>query len=134
VAAAGDTIFCAEMVDIHRDSLISRLKRFWLEIALTSLETLLPLLKSKEDIMITSKITSKGQITIPKIIREYLNVDVADTIEFTLLEDGKVLITNSSTSAEALFGLLKHRKRKRPVEVSELDAAIKKRRQERLAE
>jgi AbrB family looped-hinge helix DNA binding protein len=101
---------------------------------LPSLATLLSLLESKEAIMITSKITSKGQITIPKIIREYLNVDVADTIEFSLLADGKVLMTSKKTDEEALFGLLKHRRSEKPTKVVEMDAAIKKRRQERLSD
>ena len=39
--------------------------------------------------MLTSKFTSHGRITIPQIIREYLKVDVSDTIEFTLMEDEK---------------------------------------------
>jgi AbrB family looped-hinge helix DNA binding protein len=78
--------------------------------------------------MIVSKITSKGQITIPKIIREYLKVDVSDTIEFTLLEDGKVLITSEKKSAKALFGMLNHRKPVKPVKLGEMDAAIRKRR------
>jgi antitoxin PrlF len=43
--------------------------------------------------MIISKITAKGQITIPKKIRDFLKVNTSDTIEFTLLEEGKVLIT-----------------------------------------
>jgi antitoxin PrlF len=81
--------------------------------------------------MITSKITSKGQITIPKIIREYLEVDTSDTIEFTMLEEGKVLMTSEKKSATALFGLLSHRKLKEPVSPEAMDAAIKDRRRKR---
>ena len=81
--------------------------------------------------MIASKITAKGQITIPKKIREFLKVDVSDTIEFTLQEDGKVLISSEKTSAKALFGMLKHRKRSKPVSLDEMDAAIGDRRRKR---
>ena len=84
--------------------------------------------------MIVSKITSKGQITIPKIIRKYLKVDVSDTIEFTLLEDGKVLITSEKKSATALFGMLNHRKPAKPVNLEEMDAAIRDRRIKRHSE
>ena len=58
-------------------------------------------------------------------------MDVSDTIEFTLLEDGKVLITSDKNSAKDLFGLLKHRKRAEPVSQEEMDAAIQKRRLKR---
>ncbi len=83
--------------------------------------------------MIESKITSKGQITIPKIIREYLNVDVSDTVEFTLMEDGKVLISSKQESAAALFGMLKHRKGRNSVSVSEMEKAISRQRKQRHA-
>lgn len=81
--------------------------------------------------MIISKITAKGQITIPKKIRDFLKVKISDTIEFTLLEEGKVLITSEQKSAEALFGMLKHRKPSQPVTPEEMDDAIRDRRQKR---
>jgi AbrB family looped-hinge helix DNA binding protein len=89
--------------------------------------------ESKEVVMIVSKITSKGQVTLPKKIREYLKVDVSDTIEFTLLEGGKVLITSEKKSAEALFGMLNHRKTGKRVTVEEMDAAVKNQRKKRHA-
>lgn len=81
--------------------------------------------------MIISKITAKGQITIPKRIRDFLKVKTSDTIEFTLLEEGKVLIMSEQKSAEALFGMLKHRKPSQPVTPEEMDDAIRDRRQKR---
>jgi antitoxin PrlF len=81
--------------------------------------------------MVISKITAKGQITIPKRIRDFLKVKTSDTIEFTLLEEGKVLITSEQKSAEALFGMLKHRKPSQPVTPEEMDDAIRDRRQKR---
>jgi AbrB family looped-hinge helix DNA binding protein len=83
--------------------------------------------------MIISKITAKGQVTIPKKVREFLNVNTSDKIEFTLLEEGKVLITSEQKSADTLFGMLKHRKRSKPVTPEEMDAAIRDRRQKRNA-
>ena len=83
--------------------------------------------------MIISKITAKGQITIPKKIRDFLKVNTSDTIEFTLLEEGKVLITSEQKSAEPLFGMLKHRKPSQPVTPEEMDDAIRDRRQKRNA-
>jgi len=37
-------------------------------------------------------VTSKGQITIPKEIRETLGVDAGTTMEFTLDEDGNLTV------------------------------------------
>ena len=79
-------------------------------------------------IMIVSKVTSKGQVTIPKKVRDFLKIDVSDRIEFTLLEEGKVLLTNESVSAKSLFGLLNHRKKSDVVSPEEMDAAIREKR------
>ena len=77
--------------------------------------------------MIVAKVTSKGQVTIPKKIREFLEIDAQDKIEFTLLEKGKVLITSEQKSAKALFGMLKHRKKAELVSVEQMDAVIRDR-------
>ncbi len=82
--------------------------------------------------MLNSSITSKGQVTIPKKIREFLNVKTSDKIVFTPIEDGKVLLTTKQVPASALFGMLKHRRQVRPVSLKEMDSAIRKRRTERM--
>lgn len=82
--------------------------------------------------MLNSTITSKGQVTIPKKIREFLKVRTSDKIVFTPIEDGKVLITTRQIPASALFGMLKHRRPARPVSLKEMDSAIHKRRAERM--
>jgi antitoxin PrlF len=81
--------------------------------------------------MITSTVSSKGQVTIPKVIREFLKVEKFDKIVFIPLEDGKVMITNKQTPASELFGMLKHRKPQRPVSVEEMESKIYKRRAQR---
>ena len=81
--------------------------------------------------MITSTVSSKGQVTIPKVIRDFLKVEKFDKIVFIPLEDGKVMITNKQIPASELFGLLKHRKPKQPVSVEEMESKIHKRRAER---
>ena len=82
--------------------------------------------------MLNSTITSKGQVTIPKKIREFLKVGPSDKIVFTPIEDGKVLITTRQIPASALFGMLKHRRPGRPVSLKEMDSAIRKRRADRM--
>lgn len=81
--------------------------------------------------MITSKITLKGQVTIPKKIRDFLNLDVSDRIEFTLLEDGNVLISSEKKSAKSLFGMFSHKKLDSPVSLEEMEKAIRVRRKKR---
>ncbi|KLD40565.1 AbrB family transcriptional regulator, partial [Lactiplantibacillus plantarum] len=41
---------------------------------------------------VSSKITSKNQITIPKTVRELLKVRSTDTIEWQIEPNGKVMI------------------------------------------
>ena len=81
--------------------------------------------------MITGTISSKGQVTIPKKIREFLKLGTFDKIVFIPLEEGKVMITSKKAPVSDLFGMLKHRKPKQPVSVEEMEAAIRKKRAER---
>ena len=81
--------------------------------------------------MTTRKITSKGQVTIPKKIREILNVDTSDKIEFIPIENGKVMISRKRHTAKELFGMLKHRKQTKTVSIEEMQAAIENRRLKR---
>lgn len=81
--------------------------------------------------MLTSTVSSKGQVTIPKKIREFLKLETFDKIVFIPLEEGKVMITNKPVPVADLFGMLKHRKPGQPVSVQEMETAIRKRRTER---
>ena len=83
--------------------------------------------------MMIGTISSKGQVTIPKKIREFLKVESSDKIVFIPLEDGKVLITNKQNPASALFGMLKHRRLPQPISLEEMKTAIDKRRTARMS-
>ena len=48
--------------------------------------------------MEVSRVTSKGQITIPKAVRERLNIAEGDKIAF-IEKDGNIVITKSSVIA-----------------------------------
>ena len=78
--------------------------------------------------MIISTISSKGQVTIPKKIREFLQLGTYDKIVFIPMEKGKVLITSKQNPAKALFGMLKHRRLKKSVSIEEIKSSIRKRR------
>lgn len=56
-----------------------------------------------------STVTSKGQITIPKAVRERLNLEAGDTVYFDVRDDGSVLLVARNEALEGLFGLLKGR-------------------------
>jgi AbrB family looped-hinge helix DNA binding protein len=57
--------------------------------------------------MSESTVTSKGQITIPKVVREMLHIDVGDTVYFDVRPDGTVVLMARNAPVESLFGLLK---------------------------
>jgi AbrB family looped-hinge helix DNA binding protein len=75
--------------------------------------------------MSTSTLTSKGQTTIPKDIRNRLNLHPGDRLEFVIDEDGRVLVLPASIDASESAGMLKFAAR--PVSVEDMNRAIRKR-------
>ena len=73
--------------------------------------------------MPTSTLTSKGQITLPKAIRDHLGVETGDEIDFVANEHGDVVVRAVTIEIADLKGLLK-RKRRRGVTVEKMHAAI----------
>ena len=76
--------------------------------------------------MASATITSKGQITIPIQVRSALGVDAGDRIDFVEVEKGQFAIVPATRSVRELNGMYKGRRRK-PVSIEEMNAAIKKR-------
>ena len=70
-----------------------------------------------------STITSKGQVTLPKEVREHLHVATGDGIDFVVAENGTVFVQPIRSRIDDLRGML-HRKRRRAVSVDEMHAAI----------
>jgi antitoxin PrlF len=78
--------------------------------------------------MAISVLSSKGQTTIPKSIRDFLQVGPNDRISFIPMEDGSVRIVPLKNSAKVLKGFFRvHQK----VTSDEMDVAIRKKRSER---
>ncbi len=73
--------------------------------------------------MVTASLTSKGQITIPKSIRESLRVSTGDKISFVLSEDGEVILRPLSKKATEVFGLLA-RSDKKAVSIDEMNEQV----------
>ncbi len=58
-----------------------------------------------------AKITSKGQITLPKEVREALGVEEGDEVEFVIYEKGPVLVHGAKKAIlESALGSWKHLK------------------------
>ena len=51
-------------------------------------------------------ITKKGQVTIPQIVREKLQVGYGDKVEFSLNEQGQVILQPVKTNLNGLYGIL----------------------------
>jgi len=64
-------------------------------------------------------LTSKGQTTIPKEIRDSLGMKSGDRMTFTLMPDGTVVMRVKSRSLAELAGSL-HKKGRKPVPVEQL--------------
>ena len=63
-----------------------------------------------------STVTSKGQITIPKAVRDRLRLEEGDKVYFDVGEDGAVRMVARNRPMEELFGLLRDRQRGRAAE------------------
>jgi AbrB family looped-hinge helix DNA binding protein len=69
-------------------------------------------------------ITSKGQITLPKALRDRLHLSAGDRVEFVLEENDVVRMVPRTTSVTRLKGMLP--KPERPVSVEAMSEAIAK--------
>lgn len=67
--------------------------------------------------------TSKGQVTIPKEIRDYLKLDVGSRIDFVIDADGQVKVIPLNVPAKALPGIL-HRQGMKAAMIEEMESAI----------
>jgi AbrB family looped-hinge helix DNA binding protein len=59
--------------------------------------------------MATSTVTSKGQITIPKKIREQLRLRTGDKVDFSIEQDGTVKLHPIARSVSEVFGAFAHK-------------------------
>jgi AbrB family looped-hinge helix DNA binding protein len=72
-----------------------------------------------------STLTSKGQITLPKVVREVLRLDTGDRVDFQLRPDGVVELRPEAGDLLTVFGCLKSRNR-RPVSLAAMREAVRK--------
>jgi AbrB family looped-hinge helix DNA binding protein len=76
--------------------------------------------------MPTATLTSKGQVTIPKAVRDRLGLEAGDQLEFVFEAQGdRVVLRPGNRDAGGLKGLLLARGRP-PVSIREMDEAIRR--------
>ena len=73
--------------------------------------------------MPSATITTKGQVTIPKEIRDYLNLDTGSKVDFVIDENGIVKLIPLNIPIKKLSGIL-HRKGMKPATLEEMEQAI----------
>ncbi len=76
--------------------------------------------------MPTATITSKGQLTLPKAIRDRLRVGPGDRVDFIVKDDGTVVVRPVTVHLRDLYGFL-HRKGMKPVSIEEMTETIRRR-------
>ena len=67
--------------------------------------------------------TSRGRITIPRRIRECLNLWPGQRVAFQIAADGRVVLRPAGRAVKELKGILRSPRRK-PVSVAEMNQAI----------
>ena len=72
--------------------------------------------------MAAAKVTSKGQITIPKAVRDLLGVKAGDRVVFVQQPDGRVVVEGETVDVRSLRGMLKHQGKS--VSVDEMNETI----------
>lgn len=74
--------------------------------------------------MATAVVTSKGQITIPKAVRERLGVDAGDRVEFVETENGVFTLVAATRDVRELKGIVP--KPAKPVSVEDMNRTIER--------
>ena len=74
--------------------------------------------------MPTAVVTTKGQITIPKPVREGLGVETGDRVEFVELEKGVYTVVAATRDIRDLKGMIP--KPAKPVSVEDMTRAARR--------
>ena len=73
--------------------------------------------------MVSATLTSKGQVTLPKSVRERLGVETGDRLEFIESEQG-FLVVAATRDIRSLKGIVA--RPKKPVTIDDMNKAIEK--------
>ena len=75
--------------------------------------------------MPVAKLTSRGQLVIPKPVRQHLRLQPGDSVDFVIGDDGEVTVRPAVGDVRQLKGILP--KPAEPVSLEEMDRAIRTR-------
>lgn len=73
--------------------------------------------------MARATMTSKGQVTVPKEIRDYLGIDAGDRISFEIRDGGGVVLEAETSDVRELKGMLPAPRK--AVSVEEMTEAVR---------
>lgn len=76
--------------------------------------------------MPSSTLTSKGQTTVPREVRDHFKLQSGDKIDFIIHADGSVSVQPVTVHVKELKGML-HRRNMKPVPLDAMNMAIRTR-------
>jgi AbrB family looped-hinge helix DNA binding protein len=71
-------------------------------------------------------LTKKGQLTVPKPIRDSLGLHTGDKVEFSINKNGEAIFRPVTKRVDDVFGRL-HKSERSPLSVEQMDAVIRQR-------
>jgi antitoxin PrlF len=75
--------------------------------------------------MSIATITSKGQVTLPKEIRQRLHLETGEKIDFRMNEEnGTATLVPLNKRVDDVFGLLSRKTPKKPITTDEMKSAV----------
>ena len=75
--------------------------------------------------LLRARVTSKGQVTLPKTLRDTLGIHEGDHIEFAVAASNKASIRKLAAPGSS-DGARKHLAKNKPLTVEEMDEAIRR--------
>ncbi|MBW1837045.1 MAG: AbrB/MazE/SpoVT family DNA-binding domain-containing protein [Deltaproteobacteria bacterium] len=78
--------------------------------------------------MTLAKLTSKGQITIPKAVRDSLRLHAGDKVEFVITENREALLRPITKKVDDVFGKL-YKPGRKSISIEKMNAGIRKKMQ-----
>lgn len=78
--------------------------------------------------MAVATISSKGQVTLPKEVRDRLRLGVGEKLDFRVDEASRTMtIVPLNKSVDDVFGILRSSREERAASVADMDEAIRRR-------
>lgn len=75
--------------------------------------------------MSVKTMTAKGQVTIPKPVRDALHLLAGSKVEFILRENNEVVLRPVTQRVDEIFGRLSRYKKPTPVSIEEMNVATR---------